>query len=61
MPWLPADATNYTAKASTPRLKQLWASTANGVLRASGDEGKAIKSANAAVARSVTAAQGTGR
>lgn len=58
MPFAPSDADSHTTKASTPRLKQLWSSTANGVLRASGNEKKAITSANAAVARSVTAQQG---
>ena len=38
MPWKPRDAEGKTHKAVTPRLKSLWASTANGVL-----ESKAAK------------------
>jgi len=55
MPWKPEDAPRFTAKATTPRLRQFWSSTANGVLRSTGSEKQAITSANSAVARAVTA------
>jgi len=51
MPWEPSDATRHTKKADTEQLRQQWASVANGVLRDSGDEGRAIRIANAHVAQ----------
>ncbi len=47
MPWKPSQA--KTRKAKSPAAKKQWASTANAVLRESGDEGKAVRIANAAV------------
>jgi len=49
MPWSMESAGKHTKKAGTPATKKQWASTANAVLEKSGDEGKAIKIANAAV------------
>lgn len=54
MPWKPADATRKTKKASSPATKRQWAATANRVLEQSGDEGKAVRIANAAVAKRKT-------
>jgi hypothetical protein len=49
MPWKAKDATEKTHKADTPHKQRQWASTANRVLRDTGDEGKAVRIANAAV------------
>jgi len=51
MPWAPSDAKRHTSKADTSELQEEWASIANGVLKDSGDEGKAIRIANAHVAK----------
>jgi hypothetical protein len=51
MPWTSDDAERHTHKASTPELKQLWAKVANESLERDGDEGRAIREANAVVAR----------
>ncbi len=49
MPWKPDDASGKTNKAKTSAEKKQWSSTANAVLKESGDEGKAVRIANAAV------------
>ena len=50
MPWKPDDGPDrHTHKAKTPAEKKQWSSTANAVLKESGDEGKAVRVANAAV------------
>lgn len=51
MPWSPKDAGGKTKKAKSPAAKKQWASTANSVLAKSGDEGRAVRIANAAVAK----------
>jgi hypothetical protein len=51
MPWTPNDAERHTHKATTPELKELWAKVANEALRRTGEEGRAIREANAVVAR----------
>jgi hypothetical protein len=51
MPWEPEDAPLYTKKAATPRLQRLWVEIANQVLDKTGDEGRAIREANAVIAR----------
>ena len=51
MPWTPDDAKRHTRKATTEELKQLWAKVANESLERTGDEGRAIREANAVVAR----------
>ena len=53
MPWTPDDAERHTHKASTQALKELWAKVANDALARLGDEGRAIREANAVVARQV--------
>lgn len=53
MPWLPEDAYRHDHKADTPSLQQLWAEVANSVLAETGDEGRAIRIANSAVAKAV--------
>lgn len=49
MPWTMKSATKHSAKADTPAKKKQWSDTANAVLAKSGDEGKAVRIANAAV------------
>jgi len=51
MPWIPNDAETHTHKATTTELKELWAKVANEALQQTGDEGRAIREANAVVAR----------
>jgi hypothetical protein len=50
MPWTPNDAERHTHKATTSTLKELWAKVANESLERTGDEGRAIREANAVVA-----------
>ena len=49
MPYKPKDAIKHTKKATTPKKKRQFSKVANSVLKKSGDEGKAIRIANAAV------------
>lgn len=49
MPWNPKDASRFTKKAKTPKAKRQFAKVANNILERTGDEGRAIKGANAAV------------
>jgi hypothetical protein len=51
MPWNASDAERHTHKATTFELKELWAKVANESLERSGDEGRAVREANAVVAR----------
>lgn len=51
MPWTEKDATRHTKKATSPAAKAQWSAVANKVLSSSGDDGKAIRIANAAVAK----------
>ncbi|HUO53646.1 MAG TPA: hypothetical protein VMU18_02810 [Rhodoblastus sp.] len=51
MPWEPEDAPRHTRKADTEELRAVWAEVANKVLAETGDEGRAIRTANAVVAR----------
>jgi len=55
MPWTADDAERHTHKATTPELQELWAQIANECLRRTGDEGRAIREANAVIARRVEA------
>lgn len=50
MPWSPDDGpARHTKKANTPAKKKQWAAAANSVREKTGDEGKAVRIANAAV------------
>ena len=50
MPWTPEDGpARHTKKATTPATRKQWSDTANSVLEKTGDEGQAIRIANAAV------------
>jgi hypothetical protein len=51
MPWSPPDARAKTHFADTPELQRLWADVANKTLETTGDEGRAIREANAVVHR----------
>ena len=51
MPWTPDEAERHTHKATTWALKELWAKVANECLERTGDEGRAIREANAVIAR----------
>ncbi len=51
MPWTANEAERHTHKATTPELKELWAKVANEALERTGDEGRAIREADAVVAR----------
>jgi hypothetical protein len=51
MPWLPEDAPRHTHKADTDALRRMWSEVANKVLEDTGDEGRAVRTANGVVAR----------
>jgi hypothetical protein len=55
MPWTANDAERHSHKATTWELKELWAKVANDSLERTGDEGRAIREANAVVARQAEA------
>ena len=59
MPWTPDDATSHTKKAATQKTKRQWAEIANQVLERTGDEGRAIREANAVIARTARSGSGT--
>lgn len=51
MPWTPTDAFRHTKKASSPAAQRQWSDVANSVLQRTGNDARAIRSANAVVAR----------
>jgi len=51
MPWSAKDAARHTKKAKSPTAKRQFAHVANSMLKKTGDEGAAIRAANAAVAK----------
>lgn len=51
MPWKPKQAESHTRKADTPKERKQWADVANAVLRKTGNEGRAVREANAVVKR----------
>lgn len=51
MPWTARDASSKTKKAKSPGAKKQWAAVADKVLAKTGDEGRAVRTANAAVKR----------
>jgi hypothetical protein len=55
MPWTPNEAERHTHKATTSALQELWAKVANEALERTGDEGRAVREANAVVARQAAA------
>ena len=48
MPWAAGDAVRHTKKADTAKRQRMWSEIANSVLSDTGDEGRAIREANAA-------------
>ncbi len=55
MPWTSLHAKKHTHLADTVELQQLWSQVANEALKKHGDEGRAIREANAVVARTKAA------
>ena len=51
MPWKPRDASAKTRKAKSPTAKRQWAHVADEVLAKTGDEGRAVREANAVIKR----------
>ena len=51
MPWTAGDASGKTKKAKSAKSKREWADVANSVLKKTGDEGRAVREANGAVAK----------
>ena len=51
MPWSAADAKSHTKKATTPKAKKVWAKVADDVLAKTGNEGRAVREANAVANR----------
>jgi uncharacterized protein YdaT len=51
MPWTPNDAPRHTHKAKSEAERKEWASTANAVLKNTGDEGEAIRVANSRIGK----------
>lgn len=51
MPWTARDVRRKTRAATTPTQRRQWVDVANAVLEKTGDEGRAVRSANAAVKR----------
>jgi hypothetical protein len=49
MPWNAGDSSRFTHRANTPEKQAAWAEEANRVLKQTGDEGAAVKSANSAI------------
>lgn len=61
MPWTPGDATRHTHKARSAKAKRAFAHAANSVLERTGDEGRAVRAGNAAVAASNRKSKRTSR
>lgn len=53
MPWDAKDALRHTHHAKSKKAKHKWSVVANAVLRSTGDEGRAVRVANAAVHKHV--------
>lgn len=49
MPWTSKDAAKHTHKAKSEKRKRQWSEVANSILKRTGDEGRAVRGANAAV------------
>jgi uncharacterized protein YdaT len=60
MPWQPEDAPRHSHKADTEALRRMWSEVANKVLEETGDEGRAVRIANAVVARNRRKSMATG-
>jgi hypothetical protein len=51
MPWKAGEASRHTRKANTPGKRTLWSDVANETLARTGNEGRAVREANAVVGR----------
>lgn len=51
MPWTAKDAKAKTRKASSPKAKRQWKNVANRVLAETGNDGRAVREANAVIKR----------
>lgn len=51
MPWTAKDASAKTKKAQSPAAKRQWSAVANSVLAKTGNDARAIREANAVIAR----------
>ncbi len=49
MPWNPSDAKSKTHKANTTAKSKQWSDVANALLAKTGDDARAVRTANAAV------------
>ena len=49
MPWGAGDASRHTKKAKSATAKRQWRDVANSILGRTGNEGRAVRGANAAV------------
>ena len=61
MPWNDKDATRHTHKAKSPKRKRQWRHVANSILERTGDEGRAVRGANAAIKNGKGASGRTGK
>jgi hypothetical protein len=59
MPWTAEDADRHTKKADSAKRQRMWAEIANSVLAETGDEGRAIREANAMVGRDYEKSNGS--
>lgn len=51
MPWTASQASAHTHKAKSPHAKAVWAKIATTTLQRTGNEGRAIREANAVIGR----------
>ena len=52
MPWTPSEASRFTRKAKSPKRKRQWRDVAKSMLKRTGDDGAAIRAANAVAKKS---------
>lgn len=51
MPWTAADAERHTHQLRSEKQKRVWADVANSVLKRTGNEGRAVRTANGVAKR----------
>jgi uncharacterized protein YdaT len=56
MPWTPQDSQKHDKKAKSPKQRRQWSDIANSVLQRTGDEGRAVKTANGVLKKAATRA-----
>lgn len=54
MPWTARDAVRHTKKARGAKQKRQWAAVANSVLKRTGSEARAVRSANSVIKKRKT-------